>query len=243
VIRRVEGPVLGIETSGPLTGVALCRDGRLVGEASIELRASRRAMLLLLVQRMLDDHGLEPEALARVGVSLGPGSFTGLRVGLAAARALAYGSGGGLVGVPSHQALAYPYRGTDAILILLTGMRRGRVCVEVGSWESGRWVARFPAASLPGESVWERIEAAVGGSGSARLLFLGEAVESAFEACPDLAGKGPANPETPALARRPAVVAVLAAEADREESRGPDLDRLAPIYLRSADARRPVGRS
>ncbi len=233
----LEGPVLGIETSGTLTGAALVIDGRLRAEMSVDFRAGAQELLLDLVRGVLAPHRLVPRDLARIGVSLGPGSFTGLRVGIAAARALALGSGAAAVGVPSHEALAWPWKDVGTTIVLLTGYRRGEVCLEAGLWEGDRWRAVVPGANVPVGDV-PRLLAVPAASGG--LLFTGEAVEFVHEAFPALRDSGRTVTERLALTRRPGAVAQLAARLEAIELRGADLERLEPLYLRGADARRPA---
>ena len=92
-VAMVCGPVLGIETSGRLTGAALVVDGRLAAETCVDAHASSQEILIDLTLRILESHRLRVRDLVRIGVSLGPGSFTGVRVGLAAGRGLALGAG------------------------------------------------------------------------------------------------------------------------------------------------------
>jgi tRNA threonylcarbamoyladenosine biosynthesis protein TsaB len=236
MMRLVDGPVLGLETSGTLTGAALILRGRLAGEVAFDVRAGSQELLSDLVRLLLERFRLEVADLARLGVALGPGSFTGLRVGLAAARALAVGAGIPLVGVPSHQSLAWPWQDDGRTLVLLTGARRGQVYLEAGRWREDSWVAAIPAASV------QMIELAslLGRlSGSGPLLFLGEATEAALAACPELAALGGRVSEPLASVRRPAGIAMLAARSSAATLQGPELDRLEPLYLRGADARRP----
>lgn len=100
--------VLAIETSGRRASVAL---GRATGEVGLEVREvarSRRHNLELLpaVASLCEERGVTAAELSAVMVSLGPGSFTGLRVGVAAAQMLGLTTGCELVGVPTIEALA-----------------------------------------------------------------------------------------------------------------------------------------
>lgn len=230
------GLVLGIETSGGLTGTALTLDGRLIAESSLDIWARSQEMLLAQVERVLGDHDRRPGDLARIGVAVGPGSFTGLRVGIAAAQGLALGLGIPCVAVSSHQALGLPYRGLDCDLVFLTGERRGTVMLEAGRWVGADWEAWLPAEAVAIETVEGRLRT---GLTSRTLLFIGEAVDSIRRAHPRLAEFGPAADDPFHAVRRPGAVARLAASVGARLIPATELERLAPVYLRGADARRP----
>ena len=232
----IDGPVLGIETTGTLTGAALFREGRLVAESSVDIRAGSAERLLEIIQGQLRAHDLDVSDLARIGVAQGPGSFTGLRVGLAAARGLGWGADVPLVAVPSHQALAWPWRDLGRTLVILTGARRGQVFFEAGRWGGDWWQVRREAASIP---LAEAADEVVRLPESGRLLFTGEAVEAVCELHPRLCALGSRVHDGAGASRRPAAVAALAARREALELRGPELDRLEPLYLRAADARLP----
>ncbi len=235
----IDGPVLGLETSGRLTGVALVRDGRLVAETSADLRDRAEEMLLEFVRRVLAEDRLAPRDLARIGVAIGPGSFTGIRIGMAAARALALGSGTAAVGVPSHEALAWPWKDSEATLVLLSAFRRGEVCLEAGRWDGDVWAPLIPLENTPMAEVAPKVRAlAVRG----RLIFTGEAVEFVHGIHPELKQMGLILTDRLAFHRRPGLIALLAARRDAVERRGEDLEKLEPLYVRGADARRPDAR-
>jgi tRNA threonylcarbamoyladenosine biosynthesis protein TsaB len=82
------------------------RDGRVLAEAAERETRSHTVSLPALVERVLADAGGRIEEVEGLAVSIGPGSFTGLRIGLALAKGLAFAGGLPLVGVPTLEALA-----------------------------------------------------------------------------------------------------------------------------------------
>lgn len=130
--------LLAIDTSGTNALVAL-------GEADGTVLAERRWLagyrhgeeLLTRIDAMLSDCGVKMADLAGIVVGTGPGAFTGLRVGLATAKALAYGLGVAIAGVPTSAALLDAAVGADEIgtkraVLLLPAGPSDRVCVADG---------------------------------------------------------------------------------------------------------------
>jgi tRNA threonylcarbamoyladenosine biosynthesis protein TsaB len=115
--------VLSFDTATPDASVALVRDGELLGE-----RSGRAAALLAAADALLSEAGLGPADLDRLVVGTGPGSFTGLRVGLAAARGLALALELPAAGVSSLAALAAAAPGALPVI----DARRNEVFVGAG---------------------------------------------------------------------------------------------------------------
>ncbi len=98
--------VLGLETSSRRGTVALVEAGRVIVWAATEAPGGHAPHLLGLVNQVLADAGWSKTALDRVSVGTGPGSFTGIRVGIALAQGIALGLSRPLVGVGSLQAMS-----------------------------------------------------------------------------------------------------------------------------------------
>jgi tRNA threonylcarbamoyladenosine biosynthesis protein TsaB len=98
--------VLAVDNSLDLLNLALGEDGELVEERHGRAENRSSEVIAIRVNDLLKDHGYEPSDLSRVVVSLGPGSFTGVRVGLAFCKGLAQGLGIPISGVPTQDVLA-----------------------------------------------------------------------------------------------------------------------------------------
>jgi len=125
------GPVLGIDTATRVERLAIVAAGTVAGTLSQPAR-SHGATLPEAVERLLGGAGLRARDLAAVAVGIGPGSFTGLRVGLSYAKGLALASGCRLVGIPGLDGLAVAALGCSAaknseLVCSLLDARKGEV--------------------------------------------------------------------------------------------------------------------
>lgn len=221
---------LGIETSG-LTGlIALRRDGKLLEERSLEDARRRHAQTLILeLQTLLRNHDVAPHEVDLVGVSHGPGSFTGLRVGIVAAKTFAYASHCRLVAVDTFAAIAES--ADESVMTLSVASDAQRQQLFVGEFvrnEASHEFERPSPISIVDADVW-----------------CGSLVD---RAAPDFAIAGPVlsrlEEPFPAEVRRlpepdwyPRAAAV-AAIADRLATRNQFADPfdLEPFYLRKSYA-------
>lgn len=98
--------ILHLETSGALCSVCLSEHDRVLAEAATTEPYDHMAHITLLLRRVMDAAGISLGDLQAVAVSAGPGSFSGLRIGAAVAKALCYASGRPLLAVSTLAALA-----------------------------------------------------------------------------------------------------------------------------------------
>ena len=119
--------ILALETSTPTVGVALLDGAELVGVRSDEVGAGASARILPWAQELLAEAGWGPRDLHAVAASLGPGSFTGLRVGLATAKSLAWSADIALVGESSLRTLAAAFSAADRVVAAALDARRDQI--------------------------------------------------------------------------------------------------------------------
>ncbi len=119
--------VLGIDTSTMTGGVALLRDDELVGESVLNIRTTHSERLLPALEGLLGQGGLDVKQLGLLSVVTGPGSFTGLRIGVATAKGLSYALGIPTVGVTTLEAYGWQFRFFPGVVLALVDARRENV--------------------------------------------------------------------------------------------------------------------
>lgn len=102
--------ILGIETATEICSTALVHEGTVVNEMSLTEKNIHSEKLLMLIDRMLHHSSISKKAIDAVAVSIGPGSFTGLRIGLSTAKGFALALGIPLIAVPTLDGIAESYR-------------------------------------------------------------------------------------------------------------------------------------
>jgi len=109
--------VLAVDTTTPSGSVALLDEERVLGEVGIESPATHSTRLLRSVDLLLTAHGLDMAGLDGFAVSPGPGSFTGLRIGLSTVKAFVFATGKPVAAVSSLSARAWKHRAGKAVLV------------------------------------------------------------------------------------------------------------------------------
>ena len=169
--------LLGIETATDVCGVALMDGDALVAEAALHLPRVHASHLAPLVADVLRHAGRRPEELAAVAVSSGPGSFTGLRIGVSTAKGLCAATGAALIGVPTLAALAAAAEGWAAPgdrVVAAMPSRRGQAFCAVGAGGAPRALELEALAAEPG--------LLLDGTGTGTVWIVGPAAEGVAEA-------------------------------------------------------------
>lgn len=231
--------VLAIDASGVRGGLAITADG--ATESAVELGppGTHAGRILVELDDLLHRLSLAPADIDLVVVSKGPGSFTGIRIGMAAATGFAFGIGKPVVGVTSLEILA-AWAATvdesdDRVCAGIVDARRGEV--YAGAWRvTGSLTETVvpPAAVKPGE-LERLLEPAFGRSADRPLLLCGDGVAVAAA---EIAGwKAPVKTVFPPLGADGATLLARLGEARyHRDGASPDLE---PLYVRQADARKP----
>jgi tRNA threonylcarbamoyladenosine biosynthesis protein TsaB len=162
--------LLAIDTASQLMSLALHDGHRVWYEATWRTANNHTVELTPAIRQALAQNRLVPSDLTAVAVSLGPGSFTGLRIGLGVAKGLAMACGIPLVAVPTLDIMAAgtPVFHGPLIAVLLAG--RGRVCAQRYRWNKDTWLSTGQAEI----TTWEKLVSAI----QQETLLVGEVDEA-----------------------------------------------------------------
>lgn len=101
--------ILAVETSTLMGGVAVVDDGGAICELTLSVGETHSAQLMPAVDYVLKTAGCRPDELDALAVALGPGSFTGLRIGLSTIKGLAVAASKPVIGIPTLEAMAHAF--------------------------------------------------------------------------------------------------------------------------------------
>lgn len=214
--------LLAIDTATRYASLALYDGERVLSEETWHTANYHTVELMPAIVRLLERQGAAVEALTAVGVSLGPGSFTGLRIGIGVAKGLVLAGEIPLLGVPTLETVAYPHFSQRRPICAVIEAGRGRLCVGFYHRRRGRWRATGEPRLTTPEGLCQMVEEAT--------LFCGE-VDAALSALlqEQLAEK--AIFASPATALRRAGYLAELAWARFQQGEADDVDTLGPIYL------------
>jgi tRNA threonylcarbamoyladenosine biosynthesis protein TsaB len=220
--------VLAIETSTMLGGVALVdRQKGLIAETRLNVKTTHSERLMTVIDNVLKQSELDLSDIDAFAVAIGPGSFTGLRIGLSTAKGLSYATGKRIVTVPTLEAFAWNFPYSIYPVCLMLDARKSEVYAAVFKWEGHGFRRLVPESSIKPEDLLRALEGNVLFAGEGATLYGGKITdimkERALIAPPQTMVPSPAN------------VAMLGLEkAEREEFADPSAQ--VPFYIRKSEA-------
>jgi tRNA threonylcarbamoyladenosine biosynthesis protein TsaB len=119
--------LLAIDTSNLTLGVSVCTENKVLGEFTTNIRKNHSVRLMPMVAHVLEELGMEPSELSAIAVAKGPGSYTGVRIGVASAKSMAWALNLPLIGVSSLEVLAWNGAFFPGLIFPLFDARRGQV--------------------------------------------------------------------------------------------------------------------
>jgi tRNA threonylcarbamoyladenosine biosynthesis protein TsaB len=177
-----------IETSGKIGQVAIANGEQILGERSLPEARRHARDLAARSAELLAEQAWRARDLAAVIVNIGPGSFTGLRVGIASAKALAFATGCALLGVPAFDAVAAGLDERAASLEIIADALQGDVYCQRfarsdGAWRSAEAIQIRPLAQWAADVRGDALIAVSGSGIDSALLPPGRGVVQAAPSC------------------------------------------------------------
>lgn len=219
--------LLTIQTATPAGSVALTQGRRLLGELFLDVRRPHGEWLLDAVDRLLGAAGMTVADLDGFGVAIGPGSFTGLRVGLATVKGLALATGKPVAGVSTLQTLAMQTPHAALPVCALLDARKKEVYAARYVWQDGVLQSTGPERVLPPETLLSEL--------TGEVLFVGDGATAYRTLIVRQLGSRahflPAAYDPP----RAAHAALLAAEIFSAGEARPAA-QINPVYIRPSEA-------
>ena len=224
--------ILALDTTALTASAALWRDGSLVAQYILNSGHTHSTTLLPMIRHMLETSGVPLANIDQMACSVGPGSFTGIRIGIATIKGLAFGTGKPCLGVSSLEAMAYGMKYADGIVCPVINARRTQYYSALFRVSDGV-VTRLTKDDIVLGADLDNVLAQF----DEPIYLVGDGYESArgFITHPKLM-------ETPELYRWPGAFAVADCAAHMRDKASPDTvftpDGLAPVYLRKTQAER-----
>lgn len=220
--------ILAIETATPHGSVALVENGVIAAETVLPAGRQGSEALLPAVAGMLEARGVAPSGIACVAVSAGPGSFTGLRVGMAAAKGYCFGWGLPIALVPTLEALASRFPEERRVLCPVLDARKKEVYAALFRREGDALLRLSPDLAVPPGALLDRLP-------EGEIVFCGDGLRSYGPMFRDLLGGRATLVEGPAGLPSAGAVGVL---GERVFLRGSAAEprSAVPAYVRPSEA-------
>lgn len=151
--------VLSLDTATLVSSVAIASEDRLLAELTTQTRLTHSETLMPHIKDVLELASVTKEKIDGVAVSIGPGSFTGLRIGLATAKAICYALNVPIIAVPTLEAMAARFPFSGAEIYSLMDAQKGNVYRAVYSWQNGAPLCIREIEVMPFEAVLDECAA------------------------------------------------------------------------------------
>lgn len=123
--------ILAVDSATPVAGVALLNEDKLIREDFVNYKKTHSETLMPMIDKVLRDCGCSMQDVSALAVTTGPGSFTGLRIGLAAIKGLSLASGKPVIGISTLDTIAHNIISSEALVCPLLDARKQEVYTAI----------------------------------------------------------------------------------------------------------------
>jgi len=236
--------ILAIESSAKSASVAVCKDAELMGQYFQNSGLTHSRTLLSMAESLLGNIGVRTSDVDLVAVSSGPGSFTGVRIGVSAAKGFAWGADIPVCGVSTLEAMAYQIQEPGVLLCPVMDARRSQVYNALFEWKDGALFRLCDDRAISLEDLATELSSFHSPSGSplstlssqlpAPVLLVGDGTMISYE---HLNSAGIQCRMAPTLLRNQTAYGVALAAIKAEAMSAINLE---PSYLRPSQAEREL---
>lgn len=227
--------VLAVDTSSNTATVAVMEDELLLGEYTINHKKTHSQKIMVMISQILADLELTAEDIDIFAAAVGPGSFTGLRIGVATVKALAHAAGKRVVSVGTLEALAYNLPYAEHIIVPVMDARRNNVFTASYIWDEGLKEIGEPE----GITIEECVDAC---SNFLETIFIGDGAAAHRDYITEKLGDKAIFPHGAVMNSRASSVAAAAiAKAKRGETQS--YLEMKPYYIKKSQAEQELEKS
>ncbi|MBC1569453.1 tRNA (adenosine(37)-N6)-threonylcarbamoyltransferase complex dimerization subunit type 1 TsaB [Listeria sp. FSL L7-1425] len=218
--------ILGMDTSSDTMTIALFNEGVVLGEYTTNLKKNHSVRLLPAIAALMEECGVKPTDLEKIAVAKGPGSYTGLRIGVTVAKTMAWDAGIPIVGISSLALLAENGLYFPGKVVALMDARRGNVYAGVYQASHGEMKNVIADGHIALTELVEQLA-----QGEDAILFVGTLTEQIQLAVTEILGERAIFAHADYTYARASSLVKLAADLDGEPA-----DHFVPDYLKLAEA-------
>lgn len=149
--------ILGVDSSAKSASVAVVQDGAILGEFFVNHGLTHSQTLLPMIEHLLEVLDMQPSQLDVLAVNNGPGSFTGIRIGVACVKGIGFAGGQKCVGVSTLLSLAHNIGPYDGIICPVMDARCQQVYNALFTWQEGKLVRLCEDRAISVEALKQEI--------------------------------------------------------------------------------------
>ncbi|SHE69566.1 tRNA (adenosine(37)-N6)-threonylcarbamoyltransferase complex dimerization subunit type 1 TsaB [Caloramator proteoclasticus] len=223
--------VLAMDTSSSVATVAIVSDDKVEGEIYLNHKMQHSVILFPMIEKLLKITENSLQDIDIIAVSGGPGSFTGLRIGVAAAKGMVQGSNKTFITVSSLEAMAYQQSCFDGVICPIMDALRDNVYTAVYEFKDGELINTMPIDALHIDELLDKLEA------YSKILFCGDAVSIHIGRIKDrLKDKALFSTQNNMLPRASSIGEIALKKYSKGEIS--DIYTFSPLYIRKSQAER-----
>lgn len=224
--------ILAVDTSDNTATACVAEDNKLLAESIVNYKKTHSQTLMPMIDKCLNDSGTDISKIDVFAVANGPGSFTGLRIGVSAVKGMAHALDKPIVEVSTLEGMAYNLYMCEDIVCPIMDARRSQVYNAVYSWDGGKLNILTPPRALSIEECVEDVK-----KYGRKVVFLGGGVDVHREYIAEQMGENAIFAPFSSNAQRASALAVAAMARIGEKK---TCYEVVPFYLRKPQAEREL---